>query len=77
MNLHDAITAYLENTSDKAARLLVSRRTLYNWKARPESADLRAILEDLHEIADAIGRHITEPKPTAHGRIMDEQQSDD
>ena len=79
MTYQDAIQAYLENTSEKAARLGVARSTPYNWKKRPEMADIHRIREDLAEQLTAINARIAimEWNTTAHGRIMDEKQSDD
>lgn len=78
MNLSEALRAYLENTTEKAARLRVSRKTLYNWRNNPDSANLRIIAFDLAEQLSAINGRIVrmEEETTAHGRIMDERQSD-
>jgi len=48
------IAIYLENISQKAARLGLHRRTLYAWREKPTSANLDAIERDVKNLLTLI-----------------------
>lgn len=52
--MNEIITIYLENISQKAARLGLHRLTLYGWKNKPSSANLDIIERDVRNLLTLI-----------------------
>lgn len=47
---NEIIEIYLENLTQRAARLGVARDTLYKWRGKPSSADMNLIEQDVREM---------------------------